>query len=82
MLLSDLETLITDEVDKDKKQAANQVVIIYWQLGMRIDRENIAQNSNYQSSILSDLNKDLGLARTTLGRCLTFLKNILMVRKI
>ncbi|MFT7098986.1 MAG: micrococcal nuclease [Rickettsiales bacterium] len=72
MLLSDLEKLIIDEVGKIKKQAANQMTLIYWQIGMRIAKEKIAQNSNYQSSILSDLNNDLGLERTTLARCLSF----------
>jgi endonuclease YncB( thermonuclease family) len=69
-LLADLETLIIDEVGKVKKQAANQMTLIYWLIGQRIAREKIAQNSNYQSSILNDLNTDLGLERTTLGRCL------------
>lgn len=67
-LLNDIKTL---------KQAANQessqqLIQTYWQIGKRIDEENLSQNAGYHNSIIRNLSEELGMERTALGRCITF----------
>jgi micrococcal nuclease len=73
-LLQDLKILIIEQFAEVKKQASNQISLIYWQVGKRISEENIAKNNSYQSSILEDLTKDLEIERSTLSRCVSFFK--------
>jgi endonuclease YncB( thermonuclease family) len=69
-LLTDIKTLKQSATE----QSSQQLIQTYWQIGKRIDEENLSQNAGYHNSIIRNLSEELGMERTALGRCITFFK--------
>ncbi len=44
----------------------------YWQIGEKIEKEGLTSNANYKNLTLQNLEEDLGIAKSTLGRALQF----------
>jgi len=71
-LLLDLKKVIEIGKKKVEEVARYQLVLTYWEVGKRIEEEKLTNNANYSNLILEDLNRDLGLEKTTLRRSIQF----------
>ncbi|MES2676731.1 MAG: DUF1016 N-terminal domain-containing protein [Pseudomonadota bacterium] len=52
-------------------QSNQQLIQTYWQIGKRINQEQLSQNANYHNSIIRNLSKDLTMDQSGLSRCVT-----------
>ncbi len=74
-LQKDISKLL--EQTKEKVQKVTNVILanFYWQIGKRISEESLTNNSNYQSLLLQELEKDLSIDKRTLGQSVRFYEN-------
>ncbi|MFT6333211.1 MAG: endonuclease YncB(thermonuclease family), partial [Lentimonas sp.] len=74
VLFQDLNKLILATKNKIEQFARHQLILTYWQVGQRINAENLTQNANYSSLIVNKLSEDLVIDKDTLGRSIKFFK--------
>jgi hypothetical protein len=71
-LEKDIKNLIQKGIDNPAKENSNSLIKTYWQIGNRINQEQLSHKSGYNNSILKDLSSSLEIERTTLSRSLSF----------
>ncbi|MCA9408285.1 MAG: thermonuclease family protein [Candidatus Omnitrophica bacterium] len=71
-LLQDIRRLIKEGKERAGRAAANELVKTYWEIGRRINREQMTFQAGYADSIIEDLADELQIDRWTLKRTLLF----------
>ncbi len=69
-LFTDIKTLKQTTAE----QSSQQITQTYWQIGKRIEDENLTHNAGYHNSIIRDLSQQLAISRSTLNRSINFFK--------
>lgn len=71
-----LQNEITNLLSKTKKQiqdlANTALAECYWEIGKKINEQNLTDNANYRSLLLQNLEQDLGIDKYTLIKALRF----------
>jgi endonuclease YncB( thermonuclease family) len=73
-LVADVRNLISTTRKKISEVAQNELAIAYWQIGRRIEREKLTNNSNYYASALADLSKEVEVDKSILRRTVIFFR--------
>jgi endonuclease YncB( thermonuclease family) len=73
-LVADIRNLISSTKKRLEGMMENELVITYWQIGRRIEKEKIINNNNNYSSILVDLSREVELEPSILRRTASFFR--------
>ncbi len=73
-LVADVRNLINTTKKKVTEVAKNELSSAYWHIGRRIEREKLTNNSNYYSSALLDLAKEINVDPSILRRSVIFFR--------
>jgi endonuclease YncB( thermonuclease family) len=73
-LLGDLSKMILATKANIENFARQQLIQTYWQIGKRIENENLTQNANYFTLTINKLSEDLEIDKATLQRSVQFFK--------
>jgi hypothetical protein len=71
-LVVDIRRLIDEGRGRTQAVANFELMRTYWNVGQRIARERLTENSGYGESVMERLAMELHVDRTTLVRCVLF----------
>lgn len=73
-LAADIRSLSNSTKTRFEDAAGNELVNTYWQIGRRIEKEKLVNNSKEYSSALQKLSKEVNIDPTILRRAATFFR--------